>query len=141
LTVVFTLSLLRAITSFSLIIAYQNIASGVASTIHFMYPLAVALVMMFVFREKKSLWVIVAVLMSLSGASVLSLGGVDVKDGFIQGFRRHEQTSELVEDKFVNGFYILNKEIIRACKENDIYTNWLMILSKYPKKILGLLKK
>ena len=53
LAVVFTLSLLRAITSFSLIIAYQNIASGVASTIHFMYPLAVALVMMFVFREKK----------------------------------------------------------------------------------------
>lgn len=41
--VVFGLSLLRAITSFSLIIAYQNIASGVASTIHFMYPLVVAL--------------------------------------------------------------------------------------------------
>lgn len=37
--------------------------------------------------------------------------------------------------------YILNKEIIRACKENGIYTNWLMVLSKYPKKILGLLKK
>lgn len=37
--------------------------------------------------------------------------------------------------------YILNKEIIRACKENDIYINWLMVLSKYPKKILGLFKK
>lgn len=37
--------------------------------------------------------------------------------------------------------YILNKEIIRACLENDIYTNWLMVLSKYPKKILGLFKK
>lgn len=37
--------------------------------------------------------------------------------------------------------YILNKEIIRACRENDIYTNWLMVLSKYPKKILGLFKK
>lgn len=36
--------------------------------------------------------------------------------------------------------YILNKEIIRACKENDIYTNWAMVLSKYPKKILGLFK-
>ena len=36
--------------------------------------------------------------------------------------------------------YILNKEIIRACKENGIYTNWLMVLSKYPKKILGLFK-
>lgn len=34
LLVVFGLSLLRAVTSFSLIIAYQNIASGVASTIH-----------------------------------------------------------------------------------------------------------
>jgi len=34
--------------------------------------------------------------------------------------------------------YILNKEIIRACKENNIYTNWIMILSKYPKKLLEL---
>ena len=72
--VVFLLSLLRAVTSFSLIIAYQNIASGVASTIHFMYPLAVALAMMFFFREKKSLLVILAVLMSLLGAALLSLG-------------------------------------------------------------------
>lgn len=37
--------------------------------------------------------------------------------------------------------YILNKEIIRACKENGIYTNWLMVLSKYPKKILGFFRK
>ncbi|MBS3904645.1 MAG: nucleotidyltransferase family protein [Simkania sp.] len=37
--------------------------------------------------------------------------GVDVKDGFIQGFRRHTETNELVEDKFVNGFYILSREI------------------------------
>ncbi len=37
--------------------------------------------------------------------------------------------------------YILNKEIIRACKENGIYTNLLMVLSKYPKKILGLFKR
>lgn len=49
---VFILSLLRAATSFSLVIAYQNISSGVASTIHFMYPLAVALAMMG-FSEKR----------------------------------------------------------------------------------------
>jgi len=41
----------------------------------------------------------------------------------------------------IKNTYILNKEIIRACKENNIYTNWFMVLSKYPKKILGLLKK
>lgn len=37
--------------------------------------------------------------------------------------------------------YILNKEIIRACKENDINTNWVKVLSKYPSKIRGLFKK
>lgn len=79
--VVFLLSLLRAVTSFSLIIAYQNIASGVASTIHFMYPLAVALAMMFFFQEKKSLWVMFAVFMSLLGAALLSLGELDAKNG------------------------------------------------------------
>ena len=77
----FCLSLFRAATSFSLIIAYQNIASGVASTIHFMYPLAVALVMMFFFGEKKSMWVIIAVLMSLFGASMLSSGELNVENG------------------------------------------------------------
>ena len=34
---VFLLSLFRAATSLSLVIAYQNIASGMASTIHIMY--------------------------------------------------------------------------------------------------------
>ena len=79
--VVFCLSLFRAATSFSLIVAYQNIASGVASTIHFMYPLAVALMMMFFFGEKKSIWVIIAVLMSLFGASMLSSGELNVENG------------------------------------------------------------
>lgn len=37
--------------------------------------------------------------------------------------------------------FILNREIIRACRENGIQTNWLMVLSKYPKKLLGLLRK
>ena len=78
---VFFLSLLRAVTSFSLLVAYRNIASGVASTIHFMYPLAVALAMMFLFREKKSSWIIVAVLMSLLGASLLSSGELESENG------------------------------------------------------------
>lgn len=37
--------------------------------------------------------------------------------------------------------YLLNKEIIRACKENNIDTNWAKVLSKYPTKILGLFKR
>ena len=61
---VFILSLLRAATSFSLVIAYQNIASGVASTIHFMYPLAVALAMMGFFGEKRSFAILPATAIS-----------------------------------------------------------------------------
>lgn len=74
---VFLLSLFRAATSLSLVIAYQNIASGVASTIHFMYPLVVAVVMMCFFRERGSVWTFAAIGMSIVGAVLLSLGNVD----------------------------------------------------------------
>ena len=37
--------------------------------------------------------------------------------------------------------WILNKEILRACKENYIDTNILKVLSKYPKKLMGLVSK
>ena len=79
--VVFLLSLFRATPSFSLVIAYQNIASGVASTIHFMYPLVVAVVMMCFFRERGSAWTFAAIGMSIVGAVLLSLGNVDFSHG------------------------------------------------------------
>lgn len=65
---VFLLSLFRAATSLSLVIAYQNIASGMASMIHFMYPLVVALAMMCFFRERGSVWTFAAVGLSIVGA-------------------------------------------------------------------------
>jgi glycosyltransferase involved in cell wall biosynthesis len=34
---------------------------------------------------------------------------------------------------------LLNQEVIRACRENAIHTNWLKILSKYPSKLLEFL--
>lgn len=37
--------------------------------------------------------------------------------------------------------WILNKEILRACAENGIKTNIIKVLSKYPTKILQLIKK
>lgn len=78
---VFCLSLFRATTSFSLVVAYQNIASGVASVIHFMYPLAVALTMMFVFKEPKSKTVISAIVISIIGAVFLSTGNIESSGG------------------------------------------------------------
>ena len=36
--------------------------------------------------------------------------------------------------------FILNKEVLRACAENGIYTNLLMIMLKYPSKILQFIR-
>lgn len=78
---VLVLSVLRALTSFSLIIAYINIASGVASTIHFMYPLVVSLSMMFLFNEKKSVGILTAVLISLAGTILLASDNLSSPQG------------------------------------------------------------
>ncbi len=45
-----------------------------------------------------------------------------------------------VSTKNVRSNWILNKEILRACRENGIKTNMFNILTKYPRKILGLMK-
>lgn len=36
---------------------------------------------------------------------------------------------------------LLNREVIRACRENGIPTNWLKILSKYPMKLLEFVRR
>lgn len=36
---------------------------------------------------------------------------------------------------------LLNREVLRACRDNDIHINWPMLLSKYPLKALEFLSK
>lgn len=79
---IFLLSLFRATTSASLIVAYSNMASGAASTIHFMYPVVVSLCMMFFFGERKSPALIAAALLSFTGAYLLASGdSAGIEDG------------------------------------------------------------
>lgn len=63
---------LYAITSLWLLKSYSFLASGVATTIHFLYPLAVTLIMVVVFRERRSLWLLMAAIISLVGVGILS---------------------------------------------------------------------
>lgn len=76
------LSALRAITSITLLIGYANIASGVASTINFMYPVIVTMTMMIFFGEDKS-WINVgAIALSIFGVWLMSSGeGLKVEGG------------------------------------------------------------
>jgi len=76
------LSALRAVTSITLLIGYANIASGIASTINFMYPVVVALCMMLFYGEKKSAANITSIAMSIFGVYLLAHGeGLIVEGG------------------------------------------------------------
>ena len=68
------LSALRALTSIMLLIAYANIASGIAATINFMYPVIVAICMMLFFGEQKSWINYVAISLAIFGVYLLASG-------------------------------------------------------------------
>lgn len=55
--------------------SYHYLASGVATTINFLYPVFVMVIMIYVFKEPKSLWTFVALGLAFGGVAVLSLGG------------------------------------------------------------------
>lgn len=68
---VIILGLLYAATALCLIYSYQYIPSGVATTIHFLYPISVSLLMVCFFKEKKSVLLFVAAILSLIGVGLL----------------------------------------------------------------------
>ena len=69
------LSIFYAATSFFLTASYKYISSGTATTIHFFYPVVVALAMMLFFRERVSVWKLIAIAAGVAGVFFLS-GGV-----------------------------------------------------------------
>lgn len=68
------LSLMYAGTALGLLRSYEYIPSGVSTTINFLYPLVVTIVMALFFRERSSIWIAVAVVISLVGVALLSWG-------------------------------------------------------------------
>ena len=69
------LSIFYAATSFFLTASYKYISSGTATTIHFFYPVVVALAMILLFGEKVSIWKIIAIVAGIAGVFFLS-GGI-----------------------------------------------------------------
>ena len=66
------LAILYLISSVFLLWGYKFMPSGVATTIHFMYPVITTIIMMAFFREKKSLWRMVAIALAVCGVFFLS---------------------------------------------------------------------
>ena len=109
-------------TSLSLVVAYQMIASGVASIIHFMYPLAVALAMVCFFRERGSAVTFAAIGLSIVGAVLLSSGSV----GFARG-NALLGTAAAVVSVFSYGGYIVGVRRSRAVTiPSTVLTTYVM---------------
>ena len=123
---VLLLSALRAITSITLLIGYANIASGIASTINFRYPVVVALCMMIFFGEKRSLSNIISILMSIAGVYLLAHG-----DGlFVEGGNPTlGLTCSIISAVSFAAYYIIMKRT-RADKIEVVkFTTWIMTVS------------
>lgn len=67
------LGLLYAATAMCLIYSYKHIPSGLATTIHFLYPIAVSFLMVAFFKERKSIVLSLAAVLSLVGVALLCL--------------------------------------------------------------------
>lgn len=65
------LGILYALTSLFLIHSYRYIPTGIATTIHFMYPILVSVIMITFFKEKKSLVVLLAAALSIVGVVLM----------------------------------------------------------------------
>lgn len=123
---VILLSLLRSITSITLLLGYANIASGIASTINFMYPVVVALCMMVFFGEKKSLVNLISILISIFGVYLLASGdGLRVEGGNTAlGL-----TCSIISAFSFAAYYILMKQVKADKIEVVKLTTWIMLLS------------
>lgn len=120
------LSALRAITSVTLLIGYANISSGIASTINFMYPVIVALCMMFFFGEHKS-WVDMgAIAVAIFGVYLLASGDSLIVEG---GNTSLGLTCSIISALSFAAYYILMKQLKADKIEVVKFTTWIMLLS------------
>lgn len=69
------LSFFYAMTALLLTASYQYIPTGIATTIHFLYPVWVTLLTILFFKEKVSKPTIVAMVCAIGGVAMLSLSG------------------------------------------------------------------
>lgn len=119
------LSILRAITSITLLIGYANIASGISATINFMYPIVVAFCMMIFFDEQKSFGNIATICIAILGVYLLASGeGVETEGG---------NTSLGLACSLISAFsyaaYFIVMNRVKADKIEVVkFNTWIMIL-------------
>lgn len=77
------LGLLYGLSSDCLFLGYQLLTPGIASTILFVYPIFVAVLLVLFFKEKITRFTFISLLITFSGILVLSTNGTDMKINFL----------------------------------------------------------
>ena len=123
---VILLSILRSVTSITLLIGYANISSGIATTINFMYPVIVTICMMLFFGERKSMVDIGAIALSIFGVYLLASGESIMIEG---GNTRLGLICSLISAISFAAYYIIMKQVKADNIEVVKFTTWIMLLS------------
>lgn len=129
------LSALRSVTSVTLLIGYANIASSIASTINFMYPVVVAISMMMLFGEHKSIVNIISILISIFGVYLLASSDGLVVEG---GNTALGLICSIISALSFAAYYIVMKRTKADKIESVKLTTWIMLLSSVYFIICGL---
>ncbi len=133
---VVVLSALRSLTSVTLLIGYANIASGIASTINFMYPVIVAMCMMIFYGEDRSYVNLIAIALSIAGVYLMAHGdGLTVSGGNTTlGL-----SCSLISAVSFAAYYIFMKRSKADKIEPVKFTTWIMLLSAVYFIVAGLI--
>lgn len=122
------LSILRSITSVTLLIGYANISSGISSTINFMYPVIVTLCMMIFFGEKRTWIDFAAIIGSFFGVYLLASGDSIVVSG---GNTSLGLICSIISAFSFAAYYIVMKQVKADKIEVVKFTTWIMMLSAF----------
>ncbi|MBB4036399.1 drug/metabolite transporter (DMT)-like permease [Dysgonomonas hofstadii] len=120
----FVLGMLYTITSMGLIYSYSYISSGVSTTIHFLYPVVVAGMMIIFYKEKLSRNLLIAAVLSLTGVALLCWND--------SGFISTKGLLAVLLTVFTYSIYIVELNKPSLCKlEPEVITFYVMLFGTF----------
>ncbi|MDR2950520.1 MAG: DMT family transporter [Prevotella sp.] len=118
------LGLLYTMTSMGLIYSYNYISSGVSTTIHFLYPVSVACMMIIFYKEKLSRNILFAAVLALVGVALLCWSDT--------GFINTKGLLAVLITVFTYSTYIvsLNRKSIKSLQP-EVFTFYVMLFGAF----------
>lgn len=120
------------VTAFFLFLSYHYMPTGIATSVHYLYPVVVAVFMALFFRERLTLVVKVAIMLAIAGVAFLS---------WSEGAIRWTGLVFVLLSTITYGIYIvtLNRPLLKAMNP-DVLTFWVLALTALFYIVLAVLR-